>query len=47
METLSKTEVGTRDGDIAVMGLNIILFGERETLVLWIWKAVEGLIGFY
>ena len=40
-KTLTKTEVGTRKWGIAVMGLNMLLFGGVWTLKLWIKKAVE------
>jgi hypothetical protein len=36
-----KTKVGTRDWDIAVLGLTILLFGRMWISGLWIWKAVE------
>lgn len=34
-----KTEVGTRDWDVAVIGLIMFLFGGMWTLVLWVTKA--------
>ena len=40
-KTLTKTEVGTRDWSIAVIGLTMCLFGGMWILRLWIWKAVE------
>ena len=46
----SKTEVGTRDWGIAVIGLTMLLFERMWIWGLWIWKAVEcfkwGLIGY-
>jgi hypothetical protein len=39
--TPSKTEVGTRDWGIAVIGLTMLLFEIMWILELWIWKAVE------
>jgi hypothetical protein len=49
METLSKTEVSTRDWIIAVIGLTMLLLGGMWIWGLWIWKAVEcfkwGLVG--
>jgi len=45
----TKTEVGSRDWGIVVIGLTMFLFGGVWILVLWIWKAVEcskwGLMG--
>ena len=41
IDTLTKTEVGTRDWGIAVIGLTMFLFGGIWTLVLWVRKAVE------
>jgi hypothetical protein len=38
METLTRTDVGTRDWSIVVLGL---LFGGMWIWGLWIWKAVE------
>ena len=40
-KTLTKTEVGTRDWGIAVIGLTMLLFGRMWILGLWIWKAME------
>jgi hypothetical protein len=40
-KTLTKTEVGTRDWGIAVIGLTMLLFERMWVLGLWIWKAVE------
>ena len=40
-KSLTKTEVGTRDWGIAVIGLTMHLFGRMWILGLWIWKAVE------
>lgn len=34
-----KTDVGTRDWDVTVMGLIMLLFGGMWTLVLWVTKA--------
>ena len=49
-KTLTKTEVGTRDWGIAVIGLTMLLFERIGTLGLWIQKTVEffkwGLIGY-
>jgi hypothetical protein len=39
--TLTKAEVGTKDWDIAVIGLTMFLFGGILTLGLWIRKTVE------
>ena len=36
-----KTEVGTRDWGIAVIGLTMVLFGGMQIWGLWIWKAME------
>jgi hypothetical protein len=36
METLTKTEVGTRDWGIAVIGLTMLLFGRMWISGLWI-----------
>jgi hypothetical protein len=41
METLTKTEVGTRDCGFAMIGQTIFLFGGMWVLRLWIWKAME------
>ena len=47
-KTLTKTEVGTRDWGIAVIGLTV-LFERMWIWGLWIWKAMEcfkwGLMG--
>jgi hypothetical protein len=42
-KTLTKTEVGTREWDIAVIGLIMLLFGRMWIWIwgLWIWKVVE------
>ena len=40
-KTLTKTEVGTRDWGIAVIGLTMLLFGRMWILGLWIWTLVE------
>ena len=40
-KTLNKTKVGTRDWDIAVIGLTMLLFERMWIWGLWIWKAVE------
>ena len=40
-KTLTKTETGTRDWDIAVIGLTIVLFGRMWIWGLWTWEAVE------
>jgi hypothetical protein len=40
-KTQSKTEVGTREWSIAVIGLTMLLFGRMWILGLWIWKAME------
>jgi hypothetical protein len=49
-KTLTKTEAGTRDWDIAVIGLTMFLFGRMWIWGLWIWKAFEcfkwGLMGY-
>lgn len=37
-----KTEVGTRDWDVAVIGLIMVLFGGIWTLVLRVTKAAAG-----
>jgi hypothetical protein len=48
-KTLTKTEVGTRDWGISVIGLNMLLFERMWIWELWILKAVEcfkwGLMG--
>ena len=41
METLTKTEVGTRGWNIAVIGLTVLLFRRMWILWLWIWKAMK------
>lgn len=38
-KTLTKTEVGTRDLSITVIGMAILLVGRRWTLGLWTKKA--------
>jgi len=40
-KTLTKTEVGTRDWNIAMIGLTTLLFGRMWILGLWIWKVAE------
>jgi len=49
-KTLTKTEVGTRNWDITIIGLTVLSFGRMWILGLWIWKAVErfkwGLMGY-
>ena len=40
-KTITKTEVGTRDWGIAMIGLTMFLFGYMGTRGLWIWKAME------
>ena len=49
-KTLTKTEVGTREWGIAVIGMIMLLFERIWIWGLWIWKAVEwfkwGLIGY-
>jgi hypothetical protein len=40
-KTLSKTEVGTREWDIAVTGLTMLLFERMWILGLWIWNTVD------
>ncbi|KAL6043466.1 hypothetical protein STEG23_020950, partial [Scotinomys teguina] len=39
--TMTKTEVGTGDWGIAVIGLTVLLFGGIWTLRVWIRKAAE------
>jgi hypothetical protein len=41
IKTLTKPEVGTRDWDIAVIGLTMFLFGRMWIFGLWIWKAMK------
>lgn len=40
LQTLTKTEVGTRDWGIAMIGLTMLLFERMWTMGLWIRKAV-------
>ena len=40
-KTLTKTEVGTRGWNIAVIGLTVLLFRRMWILWLWIWKAMK------
>ena len=40
-KTQTKTEVGTRDCGIALVGLTMILFGGMWVLEVWILKVVE------
>jgi hypothetical protein len=40
-KTLTKTENGTRNWSIAVIGLTMLLSTRMWVLGLWIWKAVE------
>jgi hypothetical protein len=40
-KTLTKTEVGTRDWGIAVIGLTIFLFGRMWIWELRIWKVMK------
>jgi hypothetical protein len=40
-KNLTKTEVGTRDWGIAMIGLTMLLFERIWIWGLWIWKAVE------
>jgi hypothetical protein len=40
-KTQTKTEVGTRNWDIADIGLTMLLFGRMWIWELWIWKAME------
>jgi hypothetical protein len=44
-KTLTKTEVGTRDWDIAVIDLVMLLFGRMWILGLWFWKQWNALNG--
>jgi hypothetical protein len=50
-KTLTKTETGTRDWGIPVIGLTMLLFERIWILGRWIWKAVEcfkwGLMGHH
>ena len=39
-KTLTKTEVGTSDWGIAVIGLTMFLFERMCIWGLWIWKAI-------
>jgi hypothetical protein len=41
IEAPTKTEVGTRDWGIAVIGLTMLLFGSMGISEFWIRKAVE------
>ena len=41
IKTLIKTEVGSRDWGISVIGLTMLLLGSMWILGLWIWKAME------
>jgi hypothetical protein len=41
VEIQTKTEIGTRDCVIAVIGLTTFLFGEMWILGLWIWNDIE------
>jgi hypothetical protein len=49
-KTLTKTEIGTRDSGIVVIGLTMLLFVRMWIWGLQIWKAVEcfkwGLMGY-
>ena len=38
-KTLTKTEVGTRNWGIAVIGLSMLLFGRMWILGLCVWKS--------
>ena len=38
-KTLTKAEVGTRDWDIAVKDLSMLLFGRMWIWGLWVWKS--------
>jgi hypothetical protein len=40
-KTLTKTEIGTMNWGIGVMGLAMLLFGGMCILELWIMKAIE------
>jgi hypothetical protein len=40
-KTLTKTEVDTRDLDIAVLGITMLLFVRMWILEISIWKAME------
>jgi hypothetical protein len=44
-KTITKTKVGTRDWGIAVICLTMLLFGRMWFWGLWIWKAMDYLIG--
>jgi hypothetical protein len=50
-KALTKTEVGTKEWDIAVIDLTMFLFGGMWILGLWIWKAMESfkwdLLGYF
>ena len=41
IETLTRAEVGTRHGSIAVIGWTMVLFKGNWTLGVWVGKAVE------
>ena len=40
-KTLTKTEVGTRDWGIALIGLTMLLFERMWIFGLWIWNTVD------
>ena len=45
LQTLTKTEVGTRDWGIAMIYLTMLLFERMWTVGLWIRKAIGGFKG--